>query len=295
MTPRAARLDAQAKINLFLRVLSREAGGHHQLETLFQRISLGDTVTVRTGVAGRSLECAGTNVGPTEQNLAWRAALAFAEATGWPSGFSIEIEKRIPVGGGLGGGSADAGAVLRILGELAPQPVTGIARVALAALATRLGADVPFLAGVLPLAIGLGRGERLLPLAPLPERALLLCVSPFGVSSADAFGWYATAHAGGAAESHLVLPALGRLDWATVADFAANDLEAAVFDRHPELAEIRHAIERAGAVIARMSGSGSTLFGVFASPTPPVELSLSASCTVLSAHTLDRVAAVEML
>jgi 4-diphosphocytidyl-2-C-methyl-D-erythritol kinase len=295
VSPRAARLDAQAKVNLFLRVLSREASGYHQLETLFQRISLADTVTVRTGVAGRSLDCAGASLGPAEQNLAWRAALAFVEATGGPSGFSIEIDKRIPVGGGLGGGSADAGAVLRLLTELAPRPVAGNARVELAALATRLGADVPFLAAELPLAIGLGRGERLLPLAPLPEREVMLCVPPFGVSSAEAFRWYAAERAGHKTDPHLVLPSLARLSWAMVARHAENDLEGPVFARHPELATIRQGIEGAGATIARMTGSGSTLFGVFEAERRPGPLALPAACTVLHVRTVDRVAAVELL
>src|SRR5262245_8589530 len=115
-----ARTLAQAKVNLFLRVLAREANGYHQLETLFCRLELGDDVAVRVGVGGRSLDCTGgvlppDGLGPVERNLAWRAAVMYAEATGWPNDWAIEIAKRIPVGGGLGGGSADAGAVLRCL------------------------------------------------------------------------------------------------------------------------------------------------------------------------------------
>ena len=96
---RTARVEAQAKINLFLRILSREPGGYHQLETLFQRVALADSVTVRMGDGGRSLDCRGADTGPVEKNLAWRAAVAFAQATGGPANFQIEIEKRIPVGG----------------------------------------------------------------------------------------------------------------------------------------------------------------------------------------------------
>ena len=122
-----ARTVAQAKLNLFLHVLAREASGYHQLETLFCRLELGDDVTVRTDVRGRSLDCTGDvipagGLGPTERNLAWRAAARFAEQAGWPNDWAIEITKRIPVGGGLGGGSADAGAVLRCLNAVAPTP-----------------------------------------------------------------------------------------------------------------------------------------------------------------------------
>src|SRR5215831_4697736 len=134
---------AQAKVNLFLRVLAREADGYHQLETLFCRLELGDDVTVRVAVTGRSLDCTGEalppdGLGPVERNLAWRAAERYAEATGWPNDWAIEIAKRIPVGGGLGGGSADAGAVLRCLNRLAPTPCSDDELVAIAA---PLGAD----------------------------------------------------------------------------------------------------------------------------------------------------------
>ncbi len=289
MTVRAAHLEAQAKINLFLRVRSREPNGYHQLQTLFQRISLADTVRVRTGVTGRSLECPGADVGPVEKNLAWRAALVFAGAAGWPEGFAIEIEKRIPVGGGLGGGSADAGAVLRILNALAPRP---LGAVSLAEVAARLGADVPFLATEAALAVGLGRGERLTLLHALPARDLLLCLPTFGVSSAEAFEWYAATHGGTAAAPKAAVALPAQFDWETVARLAQNDLEEPVFAHHPELAVFRAAIERDGATIARMTGSGSTLFGVYP---PGARPAITASCTVLAARTVERVAAVELV
>src|SRR5687767_4738103 len=107
----AGRLVAQAKVNLALRILAREASGFHGLETLFCRLALGDVLTVRAREDGaRSLD-SDVATGPVERNLAWRAAVAYQERTGWPRGFAIEIAKRVPVGGGLGGGSADAGAV----------------------------------------------------------------------------------------------------------------------------------------------------------------------------------------
>ncbi|MDF1505979.1 hypothetical protein PYV61_23705, partial [Roseisolibacter sp. H3M3-2] len=182
---REARVVAQAKVNLFLRVLAREDSGYHQLETLFQRLELGDDVTVRVGVRGRSLDCGGADLGPVERNLAWRAAEAYRAATGWPDGHAIEIRKRIPVGGGLGGGSADAGAVLRALGALAATP---LAADGLLGLAAPLGADVPFLTAEAPLALAWGRGERMLALPPLPARPVWLALSDAGVPTAWAFG-----------------------------------------------------------------------------------------------------------
>src|SRR6188472_3643240 len=135
--PRVARVAAQAKINLRLRILAREESGYHQIETLFLRLMLADDVVVRIIDGARSLDTTGAvdprQLGPVERNLAWRAATAYADATGWPAGFAIELTKEIPIGGGLGGGSADAGAVLRALDALAPTPIGEPALLAIAA------------------------------------------------------------------------------------------------------------------------------------------------------------------
>jgi 4-diphosphocytidyl-2-C-methyl-D-erythritol kinase len=295
----AARVEAQAKLNLFLRVLDREASGYHQLETLFQRIALADTVAVRVDVAGRSLDCRGSDVGPVGKNLAWRAANAFATAAGWPDGFRIDIEKRIPVGGGLGGGSADAAAVLRVLNALAPRP---LAEESLAVIAFGLGADVPYLLSEYPLALGTGRGERLVALGPLPARVVMLLVPPLGVSSNDAFVWHDALRGDGAGpvRAPLLLPA--PLSWYVAGAYASNDLEAAVFARHPELAELRDALARSGARIARMTGSGSTLFGVYDPAADREELEIDAgvdlrqlTARLIETETVQNVAEVELL
>ena len=263
---RTARVVAQAKVNLFLRILAQEASGYHQLESLFCRLDLGDVVTLRTEVRGRSLDCAGEampadGLGPVEQNLAWRAAVAYAEAAGWPAHFSIEIEKRIPVGGGLGGGSADAGAVLRALNALnpAPLPSSHIERVG-----TALGADVPFLTqDVSPLALAWGRGERLLTLPALPGRMCLLLLSRFGVSTKDAYGWLAD----GAPPSPepQVYDAGSLSTWAAVEQLAFNSFELVVPPRFPSLDAMLKAFRSGldpaleGAVVL-LSGSGATIF-----------------------------------
>jgi 4-diphosphocytidyl-2-C-methyl-D-erythritol kinase len=255
----AAAVEAQAKLNLRLCVLAREASGYHQLESLFLRIDLADSVRVATDTSARELVCPGVDL-PAEQNLAYRAAVAFTEAAGWPTGFRIEIEKRIPAGGGLGGGSADAGAVLRALNALAPTP---LAADALNTVALGLGADVPFLATDAAYALGFGRGERLLALPPLPAREILLALPPFGVETKAAFGWYAEANAGQPmrAPTPLTLDDLDR--WERLVPLAVNELEEVVVARHPEIGGCVEAFRTAGAKIARMSGSGSTAFGVF--------------------------------
>lgn len=260
MTTTAASVEAQAKLNLRLCVTAREHTGYHQLESLFIRIDLADTVRVATGTTVREVVCPGLDLAP-ERNLAFRAAEAFMATAGWPSGFHIEIEKRIPAGGGLGGGSADAGAVLRALNALAPRPLP---QDRLLTLALRLGADIPFLSLDAPLALGWGRGERLLALPPLPAREVFLALPPFGVETATAFRWFAEASDAAATVSAPRPLALDDLDrWDRIAAVAVNDLEAVVFARHPEVQACVQRLAAAGARIARMSGSGSTAFGIF--------------------------------
>jgi 4-diphosphocytidyl-2-C-methyl-D-erythritol kinase len=255
-----ARVEAQAKINLFLRVLSREESGYHQLETLFQRIALADAVVVRTGGSSRSLDCRGADAGPIEKNLAWRAAAAFAERAGGPANFAIEIDKRIPIGGGLGGGSADAAAVLRALNALAEKPLDDKA---LAAIAFSLGADVPYLLTTHSLALGAGRGEKIFPLAAMPVHDVLLAVPPFGVSSADAFRWFDEQKTAGHSGTRATLPIGRALTWRAIAAVAANDLETVVASHHAEIGSLRDTLRSRGAMLAQMTGSGSTVIGVF--------------------------------
>lgn len=261
---RTARVAAQAKINLFLRILAREESGYHSIETLFQRIDLADDVRVTVGGSGKTLDCAGPampadGLEPTEKNLAYRAALAYAEATGWPTGFAIEVEKRIPVGGGLGGGSADAGAVLRALDALAPRPV-GEAK--LLEIATPLGADVPFLTSTSVLSVAWGRGERMLALPALESRPVVLRIPDFAVRTADAYAWLAASRGSYAARGGAMqLEALS--DWSAVAAIAHNDFEDVIASRQPSVSAIVAELRTAGACIAMLSGSGSAVFGVF--------------------------------
>jgi len=262
---RAARVAAQAKVNLRLRILAREASGYHQLETLFLRLAIADDLLVRVTDGTRTLDVGGEIdprlVGPTERNLAWRAAQAYAEATGWPAGFAIELEKRIPVGGGLGGGSADAGAVLRALDAMAPSPID---ESALLALAATLGADVPFFASECAFALGWGRGERLLALPSPPEREVLLVLPPFAVNTAEAYRWLAAARAESASSPKAtgVLDPAALADWSAIARLAINDFEPVVAARHPLVATLVARLRALDCAPAMMSGSGSSLFGV---------------------------------
>ena len=278
-----ARTVAQAKVNLFLRVLAREASGYHQLETLFCRLDLGDDVVVRTTVRGRSLDCVGdvippSGLGPVEWNLAWRAATAYADATGWPNDFAIEIEKRIPVGGGLGGGSSNAGAVLRCLNALAPSPLS---ERDLLTIATPLGADVPFLTSESSLAIAWGRGERMLSIEPLSPRAVTLICFPFGVSTRDAYAWLDESRESDAA-TPTVLHQSELSSWPAIAQIAHNDFSDVVVPKVHDISAAITSLESAAPgcgehTIVLLAGSGATVFMVADSPdsSAPSRLTMS--------------------
>ncbi len=264
MPAREARVEAQAKLNLFLRVLAREESGYHQIETLFCRIALADTITVRSTASGRSIECAGDRIpagglGLPESNVAWRAAAAYADATGFPSGFEIAIEKRIPVGAGLGGGSADAGGVLRALNRLNPRP---IATPDLLRIAASLGADVPFLTqDESTVALAWGRGERQMLLPPLPTSAVWLLVPETPVNTADAYRWLDSSKRQVAPTA---IPLDRLLTWAGVATVAGNDFEQVVGEQVPVVGRLLANLRRddvktllGGSAMVLLTGSGS--------------------------------------
>jgi 4-diphosphocytidyl-2-C-methyl-D-erythritol kinase len=265
--PRSVEVRAQAKINLRLRILARETSGYHQLETLFHRIELADVIRIRRTKGERTLDIAADAdreaIGPTERNLAWRAADSYFAATGISGGFAIELEKRIPIGGGLGGGSADAGAVLRALDAMADVPL-GEQR--LLQLAAALGADVPFLASEHAYALAWGRGERMIAIQPPPARDVLLLMPEFAVSTVDAFGWLAVRRAQQGTPHDvegLVLhpPQLER--WDNLRQFAINDFETVVAERHPVIGLLLAAHRASPSVeLAMLSGSGSTVFAI---------------------------------
>ena len=258
MSATAGRTLAQAKINLFLRVLGREQDGFHAIETLFLRLDLVDDVTVRVTDLGRAIDCEGLTGVPPEKNLAFRAAEAYAMATGWPRGFSIEISKRIPAGAGLGGGSADAAAVLRVLNAIAPEPVR---EGSLLDLARQLGSDVPFLTGPAVMALAWGRGERMLALEPLSRKPVLIAIPDFQISTADAYA--ALDRAGKMVSSASLSQMVDLTTWQGVAAISRNDFEGVIGAEHPEIPRLISTLKLAGAQISRMTGTGSAVFAIF--------------------------------
>jgi 4-diphosphocytidyl-2-C-methyl-D-erythritol kinase len=261
-----AQVEAQAKINLRLRILAREESGYHQLETLFMRLGLADTVRLQRTTGVRCLNVTGDvdvdRIGPPARNLAWRAAEAYLAAAKMDGGFAIELEKRIPIGGGLGGGSADAGAVLRLLEAIAPTPI-GEAR--LMAIAASLGADVPVLASEHAYALAWGRGERVLALEAPERRPIVLFVPPFSINTTEAYAWLSDARRTGGpgqAMDPAVLDLGALRDWDRLSVLAINDFEAVVGARHPEIPQAVSFLMSMGCDPAMMSGSGSVVFGV---------------------------------
>ena len=264
MTEPSVRIAAQAKLNLHLRVLAREETGYHSIETIFHRIDLADDLVITITAGERTLDVHGAGTGPVESNLAYRAATAFADHSGWPRGFRIELEKKIPVGAGLGGGSADAAAVLRALNSLSPQPIP---QAGLLYIASQLGADIPFLASGSVMALAWGRGERMLDLLPLPRRDILLMTPEFSVSTADAYRWLDEDRDAKTPQAiPIAIDRIALTTWDAVTAFARNDFEAAVMARHPRLEGYLEALRRSRATFAAMTGSGSTIFGVLDSP-----------------------------
>ena len=255
---------ARAKLNLFLRVLGRETGGYHHLETLFARIQLADTVSARRVEPGlvTLLTPGATRLGPDEENLAVRAARAVIESLRSPIGVELTLAKRIPAGAGLGGGSADAAAALLLVNELAGNAVP---RSELFLLATRLGADVAFCLSEAPLALGWSRGERLMVLPPLPPAPILLVSPGVPVATAEAYHWLVESRTEPVRRGAVVLDPASLSRWSDVARMAGNDFESVVFARRPEVRAAFEALARTGPLVCRMTGSGSTLFAVYRS------------------------------
>lgn len=258
---------AHAKINLSLEVVGVRSDGYHLLKTVFQSIALHDLLTFEACDGPFTLACSAPEIPTDERNLVWRAAAMLWEAAGRegaPVGARATITKRVPSEGGLGGGSADAAAALVALDALWE---TGVGEATLGRLARRLGADVPFfLCG--GTVLGLDRGDELYPLEDLDEREIVLVFPPFGVSTPEAFRWY-DEDVGAATptpEAHERLqhaagwPALrlGHVGLPVV-----NGLEAPVGRRHPEIPSLCRRLAAAGAEASAMTGSGSTVFGLF--------------------------------
>lgn len=263
MTAGAVRVRAHAKVNLFLRVLAREADGFHGLETVFCLVSLADELRAeRREGRGVTVEVEGADVGPAADNLALRGASAVLAATGDRFGVHLTLGKRIPARAGLGGGSSDAAAALVAVNKLAGDAVP---RHELLQLAAKLGSDVPFFLSGAPLALAWGHGERLLRLPPLPSAPALLLVPPVPVSTPDAYAWVDEARQSAGRRGAVALDLDALSTWGDIGRMAGNDFESVVFGRHQPVRAAFEALVNTRPLVCRMSGSGSALFAVYRS------------------------------
>ena len=267
-------IPAFAKINLRLDILGKRADGYHELRTIFQTLSLHDDIRLRTSKQpGISLTIQGDTAlasEPVQRNLAYRAVDAVNRRLKIAGGVEIQLKKRIPAGGGLGGGSSDAVAAMLGYLQLTKRKLPTAQMLEIAA---SLGADVPyFLFG--GRALGVSRGDEIYPLLDVPKMNLLVVVPrDIRVPTPDAFRWVSAKPLG--LTKSAIDPKLLQfcaLSWSLPATAGkpgiglSNDFEGPVFRRHPRLGQIKQVLLQKGATEASLAGSGSAVFGIFPSP-----------------------------
>ncbi len=254
-------LRSHAKINLYLDVLDRRPDGFHNIETVFQTVSLADELTLAEAPSGVTLTCSRPDLDCGPANLVCRAAALLLARTGCARGARIHLEKNIPVAAGLAGGSGNAAAALDALNTLWKLELTPAQ---LQALGLELGSDVPYcLVGGTQGATG--RGEQLFPLPPVPETWCVLVHPPIQVSTAAVYNSPRLLRnteqpsAGRTRTFQRALDALRAGDWAQA---VFNRMESPVFELHPGLETLKCRLRETGCVAAAMSGSGPTVFGI---------------------------------
>ncbi len=255
-------IEAHAKINLTLGITGKRDDGYHTVEMVMQSVSLCDNVSVEVSgkPGGIKLSCTREGLPDDSRNLAYHAAEVFYGTMGIPVGEClIHIEKRIPVEAGLAGGSTDAAAVLAALDSLHG---TRLSPDALCEMGLLLGADVPYcIRGGTMLAEGIG--DKLTPLAPLSVCWVVLCKPGFGISTKEAYAAFDRLDRLPEPDTKGMIKALESGDLAGVCARLSNQLEAAAVS-HPEIEKIKKVMRRHGALGALMSGSGPTVYGLFA-------------------------------
>jgi len=249
-----------AKINLYLEILGKRPDGYHEIRTVFLPLfGLTDTIHVeRHTVSGIELSCTGLCVPAGEDNLCWRAAMAFCQHFQRVPQYRILLEKRIPIAAGLGGGSSDAAAVL--LSLLALEKLEE-RKAELYRLAAELGADIPFFLDPRP-ALGEGKGERLSTLNISQSLELLLINPGFPVPVSWSYQHAFRPEGNSPPDFQKLIKILTQGSPEDIATVPWNDLEFAVFRKFPILELIRRRLLEAGALTVHVSGSGPTLFAL---------------------------------
>ena len=251
----SVKLLSPAKVNLFLRIIGPRGDGYHLLQSVVQPVSLFDEVSVSVEEGdGVELRASGRAVPPGGENLAAKAAVAYAEAAAFRGKVRVEIKKRIPVGAGLGGGSGNAAAVLVGLERL----LGGLGETRLLRTAASLGSDVPFFVGSTASLVE-GAGERVRPLADFPLFHYVILFPGINVSTADVYSaWKSPELSPEEADPAEIAGRFRRGELAL-----ENGLEETVFGLFPEVASFKEIFRSFGAAAVLVSGSGSSVFSVF--------------------------------
>ncbi len=251
------KILAPAKVNLFLEILKKRPDGYHEIRSLMQAVGLFDSLWIRAGTGGREIRCPGYPELENEDNLVLLAISLLEKELDRSLSISIRLIKRIPPGGGLGGGSSDAAAVLSGVNHLLGNPVSPDR---LGALAAQVGSDVPFF--LKPgTALALGRGERIEPWPSLSSWWYVLIFPGFSISTAWAY--HQIKFPLTQKEKTINIKSLKDQGGIPGKEQIKNDLEKWVLPAFPVLGEIKKALQEQGCLKALMSGSGSTVFGIW--------------------------------
>lgn len=256
---REIRLESYAKINLSLDVVRKREDGYHDIETIMQEVDLGDRIILREGTRGCRIDSNSRSIPLDGRNLVHRAYEEISRVSGQEKAVEIYIDKRIPVGGGLAGGSSNAAAVLKGLNELWD---LGYSLADLQALGSRIGADVPFcLQGGTAYASGIG--DRLEVLPSFKDRHILLANKGIAISTPEVYRGLGLGPEPRDSRIRDKVSYIEEGDLEGLARNMENMMEGLVFALHPELAKLKEDMVRMGALGSLMSGSGSTVFGIF--------------------------------
>jgi 4-diphosphocytidyl-2-C-methyl-D-erythritol kinase len=250
------QISVPAKINLWLEVVAKREDGYHDISSLMLPVSVYDNIRLDVTLGGShiSITCDQPEIPSDDRNLAWRAADLYVKSCAIQAGIHIHLEKHIPSGAGLGGGSSDAGGVLVALNSLFQNAVP---HCELERLALRLGADVPFFLHAKP-ALATGIGEKLEFAGDTPDYPLLLIKPPVSVPTAWVYQNLSLTKGG----AKIKLSSLSAHPW-QIQELIQNDLESVTVPRYPVIADLKQWLLGQGAMAASMSGSGPTVFGIF--------------------------------
>lgn len=252
-------LDSHAKINLSLQITGKFPDGYHQLETIFQRISLKDSITLKEVKKGIRVTSNSKEMPLDESNLAFRASDKIIKRSGIDKGVVIHIEKKIPMGAGLGGGSSNAATVLNGLNRMWD---LGMKKEELSSMARELGADVSFFLFD-NCAFGFGRGDILKPIKTLCELWVVLVHPEIFISTAWVYKNFREKLTKNRDYISILTISLQENKKEDVSKNLVNDLESVVFPVYPQIENLKRELLNEGAEGALMSGSGSTVFGLF--------------------------------